>query len=310
MSRSSLITDEMRDAIGVTSARRTHIVEAGAVRQFAEAVGDPNPLYASGATAPPTFPRSFDVTPPAPEFDIPLPDILDGGSAWEFFGPIAPGDEITAATKVCGVSEKTGRLGQMLLVVRQHVYTHRSGQTMATQTSTTIYYSASASPPAGGVRGQTPSAQGGSCGAADDTGEGVYTEDVSVGTRIRPLIKTPTTRQLVQYAGASGDFYEIHYDQGYARSAGLPDVIVHGALKSAFLAQALGEWAGDSGALLKMDVQYRGMDKVNERITCAGTVSSVLGGGLVECDVWTEREDGVRTTVGKAVVSLGSRSGA
>ena len=310
MSRSSLITDEMRESIGVTSARSTHIVEAGAVRRFAEAVGDPNPLYASGCAAPPTFPRSFDVTPPAPEFNIPLPDILDGGSAWEFFGPIAPGDEITASTKVCGVSEKTGRIGDMLLVVRQHAYADRSGRTMATQRSTTIYYSASASPPSGGVRGRTPAAQGGSCRHSDDTGEGVYVEDASVGTRIRPLVKTPTTRQLVQYAGASGDFYEIHYDQAYARSAGLPNVIVHGALKSAFLAQALSEWAGDRGALLKMDVQYRGMDRVNERLTCAGTVSSVLDGGLVECDVWTERDDGVRTTVGKAVVSLASRSGA
>lgn len=309
MSRSSQITGEMRAAIGAVSARRTHVVEAGAVRRFAEAVGDPNPLYTAGAAAPPTFPRSFDETPPVPEFDIPHPDVLDGGSEWEFFGRIAAGEEITATTEVCDVLEKTGRLGEMLLVVRQHVYADRSGRTAATQRSTTIYYSASASPAAAGVRAQSPSVQGGS---SDDTGNrgGVCAEDVCVGTRIRPLVKRPTTRQLVQYAGASGDFYEIHYDQGYARTAGLPDVIVHGALKSAFLAQTLGEWIGDGGTLLKLDVQYRGMDAVNERITCAGTVSSILGGGLVECSVWTERDDGVRTTVGTAVVSLESRSDA
>ena len=309
MSRSSQITGEMRAAIGSVSARRTHVVEAGAVRRFAEAVGDPNPLHATGGAAPPTFPRSFDETPPVPEFDIPYPDILDGGSEWEFFGRITAGDGVTATTEVCDVLEKTGRLGEMLLVVRRHVYADRSGQTAATQRSTTIYYSASASSAPGDVRSQTPSVQGGSPDRTENPG-GVYAEDVSVGTRIRPLVKRPTTRQLVQYAGASGDFYEIHYDQGYARSAGLPNVIVHGALKSAFLAQALGEWIGEGGALLKLDVQYQGMDAVNERITCAGTVSSILGGGLVECGVWTERDDGVRTTVGKAVVSLESMSDA
>ena len=51
------------------------------------------------------------------------------------------------------------------------------------------------------------------------------------GTSITPLVKTPTTRQLVQYAGPSGDYYEIHYDQAFAQSAGLGGVIVHGALK-------------------------------------------------------------------------------
>ena len=36
----------------------------------------------------------------------------------------------------------------------------------------------------------------------------------------------PTTQQLVKYAGASGDYYQIHYDLGYAKNNGLPDVIL------------------------------------------------------------------------------------
>ena len=61
-------------------------------------------------------------------------------------------------------------------------------------------------------------------------------QDVSEGDELEVLEKNPSTRQLVMYAGASGDYYEIHYDQEFARSRGLPDPIVHGALKSAFLA--------------------------------------------------------------------------
>ncbi len=49
------------------------------------------------------------------------------------------------------------------------------------------------------------------------------------------LEKRPGLRQLVMYAGASEDYYEVHYDRDFARTQGLPDAIVHGALKSGFL---------------------------------------------------------------------------
>ena len=41
----------------------------------------------------------------------------------------------------------------------------------------------------------------------------VYWEDVTEGMEISPLVKEPTTQQLVKYAGASGDYYQIHYDK-------------------------------------------------------------------------------------------------
>ena len=44
----------------------------------------------------------------------------------------------------------------------------------------------------------------------------LYYDDVQVGDALPPLIKNPTTRQLVQYAGASGDYSEIHYDHHFA----------------------------------------------------------------------------------------------
>ncbi len=131
--------------------------------------------------------------------------------------------------------------------------------------------------------------------------------DVSEGDALPALVKTPTTRQLVMYAGASGDYYEIHYDQEYARSLGLPGVIVHGALKSAFLAQLVTDWMGERGVLRRLSVQYRGMDLVGEPMRCAGVVTSRRvedGEHLVECDVWSENPSGERTTRGSALVSL------
>ena len=135
----------------------------------------------------------------------------------------------------------------------------------------------------------------------------LHYDDVAEGDALPALEKTPTTRQLVMYAGASGDYYEIHYDQDYARSLGLPGVIVHGALKSAFLAQLVTDWIGERGVLKRLSVQYRGMDMVGQPMRCAGTVTSKRvenGEHLVECDIWTENPSGDKTTRGSALVSL------
>ena len=55
----------------------------------------------------------------------------------------------------------------------------------------------------------------------------VYWEDVREGMALPDLVKNPSTQQLVKYAGASGDYYQIHYDQTYARNNDLEDVILH-----------------------------------------------------------------------------------
>ena len=57
----------------------------------------------------------------------------------------------------------------------------------------------------------------------------LYWEEIEEGMEIPPLEKQPTTQQLVKYAGASGDFYQIHYDTAFAQSTGLSGVIIHGA---------------------------------------------------------------------------------
>ena len=72
----------------------------------------------------------------------------------------------------------------------------------------------------------------------------LHISEVKAGDELPPLIKHPTTRQLVQYAGASGDFYEIHYDRPFAEAAGLPGVILHGLLKAGWLGELVQTWAG------------------------------------------------------------------
>jgi hydroxyacyl-ACP dehydratase HTD2-like protein with hotdog domain len=128
---------------------------------------------------------------------------------------------------------------------------------------------------------------------------------VKVGEELPELVKRPTTRQLVQYAGAQGDFYEIHYDQAYARSVALPGVILHGLLKAAFLGQLVTDWLGDRGTLKTFEVSYRGIDVPDKPYRCRGRVTAVKGSN-VEVEVWGEDPDGNRTTIGSAVVELNS----
>jgi acyl dehydratase len=123
------------------------------------------------------------------------------------------------------------------------------------------------------------------------------------GDELPDLIKHPTTRQLVQYAGAQGDFYEIHYDQDYARSVGLPGVILHGLLKAAFLGQLVTDWLGERGTLKSFEVSYRGVDVPGQTYRCRGRVTSVTG-ARAELEIWGEDPEGNRTTVGTAVVEM------
>lgn len=125
-------------------------VEKGAIKRFAEAIGDPNPMWndETGATvgpyrgivAPPTFLRSINLARPVFPFDVPFDRILDGGSEWEYFEPVRPGDRITAVAEIGDMSEKMGRLGTMLLTVIVTTYTNQFEVVVATQRSTMIRY--------------------------------------------------------------------------------------------------------------------------------------------------------------------------
>lgn len=140
--------------------------------------------------------------------------------------------------------------------------------------------------------------------------EQLYYEDVAVGSEIAPLVKQPTTRQLVMWAGASGDYSPIHYDKDFAQSRGLPGVIVHGQLIGSFLGQLMTDWIGEKGMLRKLNCSYRGMNYPGEALTCQGKVTKkyVEGGEhYVECSLWVENPKGEKTVSGKAIVILPSR---
>jgi acyl dehydratase len=133
--------------------------------------------------------------------------------------------------------------------------------------------------------------------------------EVKEGQELPVLKKNCSTQQLVLWAAGSGDFYQIHYDKDFAKGTGLTDIIVHGALKNAFLGQAIHDWIGNNGRIKKYGCSYRGMDYPNEDILCKGVVTRKYEEGgekLVDLEVWTENPKGEKTTPGTATVSLKS----
>ena len=80
--------------------------------------------------------------------------------------------------------------------------------------------------------------------------------DVEVDTELPALSFTVRRVDLVRYAGASGDFNIIHWNERVAASVGLPDVIAHGMLTMALAGRVVTDWAGDPGAVVEYGVRF------------------------------------------------------
>ena len=108
-----------------------------------------------------------------------------------------------------------------------------------------------------------------------------------IGTKL-PAQSFPVTRgQLVRYAGASGDFNPIHWNERFAKAVGLPDVIAHGMFTMAEAARVVTDWTGDPGALQEYAVRFTRPvpvpdDDTGSVIEVSGEVTDVLDDGRVK----------------------------
>ena len=65
-----------------------------------------------------------------------------------------------------------------------------------------------------------------------------------------------TRDSLVRYAGASGDFNQIHYRDDVAAAVGLPGVLAHGMLTMGAAVQVAVDWVGNAGAVIDYQVRF------------------------------------------------------
>jgi acyl dehydratase len=132
--------------------------------------------------------------------------------------------------------------------------------------------------------------------------------DVEVGTEL-PERTFPVRRlDLVRYAGASGDFNPIHWNERFAKSVGLPDVIAHGMFTMAEAARVVTDWAGDPGCVVDYSVRFSAPvvvpDDEGAEITVGGKVKTKNDDGTVTV-LLTARSGGAKVLVqSKATVRL------
>jgi acyl dehydratase len=131
--------------------------------------------------------------------------------------------------------------------------------------------------------------------------------EVAVGDGLPGLQVRVTRTGLIRYAGASGDFNPIHWNERVAREAGLPGVIAHGMLTMALATRLVTAWAGDPGSVVECAVRF----------TRPVLVPDDAEGALVELSgkVAQRRDDGTvvvaitahaagRTVLGHATVTV------
>lgn len=303
MGEGSVITEEMRWMVGVETSPYTIKIKEGDLQRFVEAIGETKMLFTpnrwaktskyGGVMCPPTFfcPDPIiagDLT--GLKRPWPFPYSLDGGTEWEFHQPVRVGDTLRITTKIAGLYEKqgSGKTGRMMITIIEARCINQRKELVGVARGNAIVYE-------GSFR----------------QGEQLCFEDVEVGMHLPPLTKGPLTiKDLTNFSAATNDHSKIHYDESVARDRGLSAPLVHGPLKSAFLAQMLTNWIGSEGKLKKLNCQYRRMDVAGETLICHGKVAGKSTREVesrVECDVWVENTKGEVTTRGTAVFTLPTR---
>jgi acyl dehydratase len=127
--------------------------------------------------------------------------------------------------------------------------------------------------------------------------------DVEVGTVLPPLTVVLQRANLVRYAGASGDFNPIHWNQRIAQAVGLPDVIAHGMLTMATAGRVVTDWVEDPGAVVEFGVRFTRPvvvpdDDNGATLAITAVVADKRDDGTVRVDI-TAVYDGA-TVLGKA----------
>jgi acyl dehydratase len=127
------------------------------------------------------------------------------------------------------------------------------------------------------------------------------------GDEVVRLVKPAVTKiQLVQYAGASGDFNPLHTDDETARQAGFDGVVAHGMLVMAFIAEAVTGWV-PSKCFKSVNVRFKGITRPGDVITVTGKVKekeATPAGGVVSCAVEAASQDGDVKAAGSFQVLL------
>lgn len=339
---------EYRRGIGTTmdlnGDRFLHEVTRDNILNFADAIGDNNPLWTDEeyarksrfgeVTAPPTFLYNINHgSRPSNVGTVDRPvhnlSLLYSGAEMEFFMPLRLGDRFTVSGKPTGATRKPGKaVGSLLFVTGEASFMNGDGELAGTIRTTICHYQTPTGQaidfdrkPMPGVVGTSPDVL-----AFDRKRRGSeprYWEDVEVGAEMAPLEKGILTVTEISRFGimvspqprrihARRDVVELGFErETHQKRAGLENASDYGPQRVCWLGQICTDWMGDAGTLKKLSAQVRHPNLVGDVNTARGKVAAKYvrdGECLVECDIWIENQAGLITAPGHAVISLPSRN--
>ena len=136
----------------------------------------------------------------------------------------------------------------------------------------------------------------------------LHADQLNIGTVREALLVDDLTRtQLVQYAGASGDYNPLHHDEIYATQvAGYPTVFAHGMLTMGMTGRMLTDWVGD-GRLVRFGVRFGALVWPGDTLTARATVQDIRQDDstlLVDLDIATTNQHGEAVVTGYATARI------
>lgn len=155
MAEGSLLNDELKKLIGMSSEPNILKVEEGAIQRYALAIGDPNPLFNNVSYAkkskygrlicPPGFhgwpvktgEDALSMAGNLIKAGAPL-RVLDAGIEYEFFEPVGAGDVLTSTAKIISIVEREGKTGKMLITTVESTLTNQDGNVAVKARSSVI----------------------------------------------------------------------------------------------------------------------------------------------------------------------------
>jgi acyl dehydratase len=241
------------DAIGATGDPVEFAAERERIAAYAAATNDTIEAHAAGDLAPPVFAivPAFQAAGIAAMQVIPgelLGAILHGEQDFHYHRPIEPGMKLSTTATPIGMRQRSSGV----TVVTRAETREEGGDLCVEQYMTTF------------VRG----AQG-----AEDVGDEAPPHRFDEGLREREpdaeVAQTYDADQTFRYAEASGDPMQIHLDEEFAKSVGLPGIIIHGLCTMAFTSVAAIEHAcpDDPTRLRRLAVRFAAIALPEQTIT-------------------------------------------
>lgn len=138
----------------------------------------------------------------------------------------------------------------------------------------------------------------------EQTVTAVVLEHLQVGTTLQSYTKPPITKvQLVQYAGASGDFNPLHTDDTFAQSLGMSGVVAHGMLVMGFLGEYVVRLVAEVATVKTFSMRFGALTFPGDSITCSANVQAI-DEQEVTLMLEAKKQDGTIVGTGQAVIII------